>query len=551
MKDISSTGKGNLLLSVLSGILLALSFPPLPFNMLAFTALVPLLLLFERQPKHYFLHTYITFFIFSAGSNWWISSWQPDTDPFLFASGILIALFHPFFFFIPTYFYRYIKRKFNLAVALFTFPVIWTSFEWLHSLGDLGYPWLTVGYTQIYNKYWIQFVDLTGVWGASFLIIASNVLIVATILLLQEQKNTKWLNFLVSWKFARLIVPLLLLFILPTLYGSMRINSLKHSDLMQNNPTISIGLIQPNINPWRKWDSNGFEQIAYYRNIGDSLRQAAGKFDLEIWTETSITYLNPEVNIFHNFGFLRDHYDTTAALLTGFSDIMLYKNKADVSKNARQWKGTDKYYESYNSVLMLNPNHTDTLEYDIYHKIRLTPFGERFPFAEVFTFALQWFEWKVGISNWSRGKLQKNLIFRNDSLTATIAPVICIESIFPGFVRNFTNEGAELITIITNDGWYDFTPGPEQHYLIAAMRAIENRRYIARCANTGVTGFISPTGETIKRVKEYTAVGTTERIPLLKEKTFFVEAGEYLPIACTIVSGLFFFVGFFFRRKAL
>jgi apolipoprotein N-acyltransferase len=192
-------------------------------------------------------------------------------------------------------------------------------------------------------------------------------------------------------------------------------------------------------------------------------------------------------------------------------------------------------YDSYNSVIGINPGDS-TGETQIYHKIRLTPFGERIPFMDLFAFARKWLEWGVGISSWDKGKEQIAIDIKNQKVRTKTAPVICIESIYPDFVRNYVDLGAEFITIVTNDAWYNYTFGPEQHYLIAAMRAIETRRYVARAANSGVTGFIGANGETILRAPQYESVGIAASIPLLNGKSIYVLFGEWLVFISLAVS---------------
>jgi apolipoprotein N-acyltransferase len=155
-------------------------------------------------------------------------------------------------------------------------------------------------------------------------------------------------------------------------------------------------------------------------------------------------------------------------------------------------------------------------------------------------FMRSWFEWGVGISAWGIGTDQHNLQVKTTNDSAMLGPIICIESIYPEFVSNTTGNGAEIIVIITNDAWYDNTPGPEQHFLIAAMRAIENRRFIARCANTGVSGIISPTGKTMSRLSQYTRSGLSEPVPRLKEKSIYVLYGDWICKLSSVITILTF-----------
>ena len=536
------------LLALASGLLLALAFPPMPFCALAFVGLIPLLHAIELKPRRPFLLIYLTFFVYHAGTNWWISSWQADTDPYLMASGIAVAIVHPFLFFIPFIPYLLINRKRDSKTALWALPFLWVSFEWLHSLSDIAYPWLALGYTQVKSTFWVQFADITGYWGISFVIVLMNVLIIRMIYHYKTlDKQGKTLSALFKDRFLqKFAFTLLLLILLPNIYGIIRFNQFNHDELVKNNRTINIGIIQPAINPWSKWETSATDQVYKHLRISDSLAARNKHLDVFMWSETAILLLSLQINSEHHFGLLQDWVNSyNAALVTGFADLKFYKKGEKPSIAAKFWRGDSSLiYDSYNSILALNPKPNDYLNPQIYHKIRLTPFGERIPFLEVFSFARKWLEWSVGISSWDKGKEQIPIVIKNDRVNTITAPIICIESIYPDFVRNYINMGAEYISIVTNDAWYDHTVGPEQHYLIAAMRAIETRRYVARCANTGVSGFIQANGETLLRAPQYESTGIAAAIPLLTDKSLYVIFGEWLVYISLAVSVLIILICF-------
>lgn len=543
--------KGVVFLSFgVSGLMLALSFPPMPFFILAFAAFVPILFILEQNVriKRKFLLLYLTFFIYHGGTNWWISSWQPHADPYLLVSGIAVGLVHPLFFLLPFAIYFFIRKKLGSSLALWLFPAIWTAYEWFRTFGDLAYPWLSIGYTQVYSKAWIQFVDITGVWGASFVICLINVLIVK--IMLASQKSVSTGEFIKSKSFKLLVLSLAAAIILPMGYGWIRIAAFDHNDLLKSNDNLRIGIVQPNINPWVKWESSVFDQIDIHLRLQDSLIKAAGPIDLAVWSETSVHYINIDFNANHNFHFLQNWLDrSNTSLLTGFADIYILKpGELNTPTSKKMAWDTTIRFDSFNSALMLNPTARGKRNPQIYHKMKLTPFGESIPYVEYLSFARQWLEWGVGISSWSKGKEQFNLIANTGQKEYEIGSIICIESVYPGFVRGFTDKGAEILTVITNDGWYDNTFGPEQHYQIAVMRAIENRRYIARCANTGVSGFIAANGNDILKAEQYKSLATVETVPTLKEKSFYVIVGDWLPFISSIITALIFIMALFKRN---
>ena len=529
----------NYLFAVISGLLLAMAFPPMYFKLFAFFGFIPILFVLEQKPKRPLLLVYITFFVYHYGTNWWISSWQKDCDPWLFASGVAIAFFHPLIFMFPFIIYKFIRTRLEFDKAIYFFPFIWVTYEWLHSLGEVAYPWITIAYTQAEDRLWMQFADITGMWGLSFVIVFINILILK--LIVEIRKNSSDLiNFktaFTSCRYNKYVIPILALFLIPYIYGFIRINDFSHEDLMKNNQKIRVALIQPAINPWKKWEVSTTEQIYRHMHIQDSILDKVPNVELALWSETAITYLNLELNAYHNLSPLQQWVNTSkTSVLSGFADIVFYKKGESPSVSAKMMPGeSNSWFDSYNSAIIINPRPKDNDSVQIYHKMKLTPFGERIPYLQYIAFTKKWLEWGVGISSWDLGKEQKCLVLKNEKHQVPIGQIICIESLYPAFVADYVRQGAQMLAVITNDAWYDHTPGPEQHYLISCMRAVETRRYVARCANTGVSGFIEPDGNTIKRAPEYTGAAIYTDIPLLSGKSLYVILGDWLPYLCDIV----------------
>lgn len=532
--------KRYFLIGLLTGVLLALSYPPYPFFLLAFVAFIPILSVFQLVKRKWWL-VYFTFFIYHYATNWWISSWQKDTDPYLFVSGFAVALVHPLLFMFPFAILNFLSGKIGWRRSVAFFPFIWVSFEWLHSLGDLAYPWLTLGYTQVYNHFWLQIVDIGGVWLASFLIVSVNVLVYFAIEDYQKLKeNSK--SLLLKNKFAIIAI---VLFLLPYPYGFVKVSKYEFSDLVKENETVRVGIIQPNINPWRKWETDAASQVRIHKHIQDSLFAVIPNINLFVWSETAITLLDLEINAYHNFETFYQFLPNNSALLTGFADFrFLAPNEKPSFTTKYFFNDSTKPYETYNSILLLNPNKT----YEIYHKNRLTPFGEHIPYSQILGFAKSFLEWNVGISSWAKGTEQNVLTMQTNHKICKIAPIICIESIYPDYCRTFVKNGAELMVIITNDAWYDYTFGPLQHYLIATVRAIENRRFIVRCANTGISGIISPTGKNLIQAPQYSQVGIAADVPILNSKTLYTIMGDFLPYISILAVSTLIVISFLQKR---
>ncbi len=538
-----------ILLSISSGALLGLSFPPLSFTLLAFIGFTPLLFLREEHPRGNFWYYYFAFFVYNAITNWWIGSWQPESDPYLMAAGVLLIFIHPFFFTIPMLVYSFLRNKLPGSTGIWSFPFVWVVFEWWRTMGDMAYPWLSVGYSQTENLSWIQFADISGIWGISFFISIINVLFLKYVLTMRKERIKAASSggsiqpFIVFKKPVVYYVSAgLLIFIVPSIYGYFKLNEYKHKELISKHESVKIGLIQPDINPWLKWQSHPLTQIRRHFEMSDSLNKTDGNLDLIVWSETAVTYLGTEFNTLENINFFTDRLNNLGVpLLTGFSEMRIFKNGETPEVTAKRLPGgSSRFYQSYNSALLLHPDSMN-MQKQVYRKMKLTPFSERFPCVELVPFAKKWFEWGVGISSWGKGKELKNLSLLKNGDTVKISPVICIESVFPRHVSRFSEKGGGVIVIITNDAWYNHTFGPEQHNSIAVIRAVENRRYIARCANSGVSGFISPLGKTIKRADVYEPRAIASAVPVLKKKTLYALYGDWLPLLCTIYIALSFF----------
>jgi len=517
----------NFLIFILSGLIIGFAFPPNNIFLLAFIGFVPILYIFYINEEHKikFRYIYLTFFLYHSISNWWIGSWQKDTDPYLTASAIALAIIHPFFFFIPFYFLNKFAKILNKKYALLLFPFIWVGFEWFHSLGEASYPWLTIGNTQINNYYWIQFIDITGIWGASLLILYVNIFLVFIFSHIKVEFEFK--EFINNNRYY--IISILLIIFIPFIYSFFSIKYWENDKSYDGE--LEIGIIQPSINPWRKWDTSVDKQIDLHFKLQDSLYKSNPKISLFIWSETSIpVHINYEdkyqLNRFQKWA---DEHN--CSMLAGFAEIQFY-NKDNATPTARIFNNdSNLFYESYNSAFIANPYEINNGRY---RKMKLTPFAERIPYVEYILFMRKWFEWGVGISSWGLGNKQNILTLSNNNKNIKFAPIICIESIYPKFVSNFSKLEAEFFVIITNDSWYDYTPGPRQHYIIAQARAIENRKYIARCANSGISGVISATGHSIKEIPQYKVIGESFNIKLSNHKTIYSIFGDWLPILSAI-----------------
>jgi apolipoprotein N-acyltransferase len=578
----------NTLLLTLSGLLLGIGFAPTRLGFLVYVGFIPLLIVLERgiAENTGIMRTlgrlYWAFFVFHGVSNWWVSSWQREADPYLMIAGVALWLGHPFFFALPMLAYRALRRKFGRASALLFLPALWTAFEWAHGLGELSYPWQSLGYTQAYYTPVLQIADIAGVWGLTFVIVLTNACLAEVYFIFVEMnaRESRATRITKTLYLCRSYVVLVLGILLTSLgYGLWQMRTFDHTHLLATNPAATIGIVQPNINPWGKWGGSAQEQVLLHVALQDSLRKELRKatpntrLDAVLWSETAITYriLTPQ-----NYPYLEQLHawtdSTKTAILTGLPSDILYKSRADapITASVVPRLFDTLYMDSFNSAMLLAPASRiipDSIpspypsDIQIHRKMRLTPFAERVPYSEVFSFAVKALTWGVGISGWGLGKEQKTLNFvrysgdspvqrtsgGND--TVRVGMIICLESIYSRFVSEYPAKGANVLAVITNDGWFNGTPGPEQHYMIAVMRAVETRRYLARCGNTGISGFITPLGLSLQQTQLCEQTALAARLPLLNHQTPYVLLGDWLPMLCTLLGFLALTSIFFYKTS--
>jgi apolipoprotein N-acyltransferase len=203
------------------------------------------------------------------------------------------------------------------------------------------------------------------------------------------------------------------------------------------------------------------------------------------------------------------------------------------------------YFDVFNAAIQIE----NSSKVQFYHKSKLVPGVEQIPFAEQLAFLKPAFQ-AFGGSAGSYGKQEKPSVFYTQSGIGA-APVICYESIWGEYVADYVQQGAQFIAIITNDAWWGNTSGKDQHLLYAKLRAIETRRWVARSANTGISGFINQRGDIVQKSKWWTSTALKAEINLNDEQTFYVKHQDYIAITGCAGSGIFgiFLISGLFKKK--
>jgi apolipoprotein N-acyltransferase len=510
------------LLTAISGVLIGISFTPfpMPFPLFLFFAFIPYFFVLEKRKTLLSINqaNYLLVLILSIITIYWVGSWQSKADTFLMIGGGVLIFFYPVVFLIPSTLFYLSSKIFKREFILWFFPLFWVTGEYLLTLTDLKFPWLTLGHGLAKFTAFIQIADIIGAFGLSLIVLYINILLfkAAKIIIIGSKK------------FVLHIIIASLVFVIPIIYGGIKLSIYEDA-----SDKIRAGIIQPNIDPWDKWEVGGLNDLVdlYFDLSQKCIDNGA---EIIIWPETALpvyllsgSYQNTLDTI---YSFLKKN---SVYLMTGMPDIRFYLNEGEAPKNAKYSEAGDYYYTTYNAVLLFSP---DNNEVQRYGKMHLVPLGEKTPFVDQIPFLGNLLKWGVGISGWNTGQDTTVFVTKINSKEVNIGGIVCYESVFPIFVTHFVDRGAQFLTVVTNDSWYGNSSGPYQHKEFAALRAIENRRAILRSANGGISCLIDSRGITLKETKMFTRDYLVVDVPLNNEKTFYTRNPFIIPVLCSVFS---------------
>ena len=509
MKDSLARKAGDYFPAVVSGILVVLSFPLFDYYPLAWVAFVPLLLsLWGKDPKKAFVAGYVFGLVYFVGTLYWIYYSINHYGGFSFPASLsLVVVLCLYLSLYPAIFsFLFIKmiRKTELP-ALLIAPVLWVVLEFVRSYALTGFPWSSIGYSQYRFLHMIQVADITGIYGISFLVLAVNGALADLFLL--RKRTTEMPLFPISYTVVGLSV-LVVVIIASLGYGHWRLNQ------ERNGKLINISLAQGDIEQDKKWEPTyQNEVLETYFSLS---RKAAGpSVQMIVWPETALPFI---------FDFDKANTERLIRFEQGLGSDLLFGTIL-VKEQSRS-----KTLLS-NSAVLLDREGKNIYEYD---KIHLVPFGEYVPLRSVLFFVDKLV---TGIGDYVPGRQY----VRADTEFGSFATLICYEIIFPGLVRKFYTTGGDFIVNITNDAWFGSTSAPYQHFSMAVFRAIENRKPVVRCANTGISGFIDSNGKILSETpifKRLVLPGTVKTDGTLSFYTKYGDLFSYLCIVLSIVLSL-------------
>ncbi|GJQ21645.1 MAG: apolipoprotein N-acyltransferase [Bacteroidia bacterium] len=538
--------RSNLILALACGLMLGFAFPPSPFYSLAYLGLVPLLFLITRTERLYSLlqYSYLAMLIFHLITLYWVGGFTHMRDQYLMISGVALLVIHPLFFLIPVSVTWLIRRQGRDLAALILFPFVWVGFEYFHGLGEFSFPWLTLGNSQAYDINRIQILEFASIYGLSFLILAFNVV---SFVLLRQLSERGWR--IRSGKSIAALVTLVALYLLPLLYGVWRREDF---DSLEGDEAVSVGVVQPNIDPFEKWGEgyrSEWESFAHQLTIlYEKTRELSrDSLDLIVWPETAVPFyiLLPQNAEYYNQ--MKHEVDLGGTpVFTGLPDGV-YMDSSEATATARWLPHAGKFFEGYNAATLIRPYEPMG---PVYHKVVLVPFAERVPHAEIFTFLIDAVRWSVGLGSWGKGTEQVVYSLRTRTgATVTFSGMICYELIYPQYVRGFARRGAQFLVVISNDSWWGNTSGARQLAAYTALRAVETRRWIVRCANGGISGIIDPAGRIYNETEMFTTATFRGTVKPRNDQTAYVRYGDVVGGTCLTISAVALIAALFHRMR--
>ncbi|REC47942.1 apolipoprotein N-acyltransferase [Chryseobacterium pennipullorum] len=536
------------LLTLISAMLLSVSWPTYGVPFFIFFALVPLLMMehgvskfsgYKRKNWVVFGLSYLCFVIWNIVTTGWLyGSKNPDGSHSLMAV-VFPVLVNSLLYSLVFQCYHWYKNAQGTYWGLAFFIAIWMSFEKFHLGWELTWPWLNLGNAFADYPKLIQWYDTLGATGGSFWILSINILIFYTIRTWEAGRKKKDLIKNSSIAGALIILPMI-------------ISVIKYYNFDEKpSGQVNVLMLQPDLDPYAEKyskDSLTIEQDL----LALAEKNSTGKIDYYIAPETALpgrgsiseTAFEKSLLLNNVKNFLTQH--PRAVFATGISSHQFYLNGADRPKEAYEIN-PGLWIASYNTAVQLAPGQ----KVQVYHKGKLVPGVEIFPYINVLKPILGNAMLNLGGTVASLGTDKERIAFSNPYNKGKMAPIICYESIYGEFVTDYVKKGANFLGIMTNDSWWGVTEGHKQLLAYAKLRAIETRREIARAANSGISAHINAKGEVTADTFYGDQTTLFAKVNLYENMTFYSRAGDLLSRFSIFALGflLFYFLIEWFKKK--
>lgn len=502
-------------ISILGGLLCTMAWPTNGFPFLIFIAFVPLLWIefeiqnnpFEFRKLDFFKFSFLAMLVWNLGVIWWVAKYS-------IMGMLLVSSINAFLMALVWFLFHYIKQIVNLYISLFFLIVAWLSFEYMGQRWILAFPWLNLGNVFASYHQWIQWYQFTGVGGGTLWILVINILIFHLLKNIIFQRAERINNYFLS-------VITFLLIAMPSI-----ISFYYYHAPIKKNSELSVGIIQPNIDSYHNKFNPSEANKQFDTMLKLAYQQIPNQMDLIVFPETAIVSTLLEDSL--------QKYDliNRISILLSEKDI---KSAVIGARTIAEVYGKGK--RLFNSAIHI----TNSKKIGVYRKEILVPqIEQKILFSKT--------PYNSQISN---GELLNPFKYPSYSQSNFVKNhvLICYESVFGEFAAKKIRNAAEFLIVMTNDGWWDKTPGLEQHFNYSRLRAIENQCYIVRCANTGISGFINPKGDVIHQAETMQALGIYDTINRRTKLSFYSRHGDYIGKFASFAGLLILIVSYFFLRK--
>ena len=496
----------HFILGTTAGILLGLSFPPLPFLPLVIPAWVIIIyLIYDDQESTTFTHFrkfFHIFLVWNIIATYWISNTA-------FAAGIVAMFTNSLLMATALSLFIILHKRVQNKYHFILLAACWISFEYFHFRWEAHWPWLTLGHYLMEVSELIQWYSLTGVLGGTLWILGLAWLAYKLIFNSGRQVPI-WFSF----------IPLLAVLLIP-----ICVSIVYTPDLPDDSASIHVAIVQPNYEPhYVKRQIPANEEISHFLQLADQV--VNDSTDYLVFPETSFSInlnsWNRNVAVRGLINYLNDNPKLT--IISGLETNYILDSNDPHDQYTRTYiRDSDTiYWENHNTAVRLINN----AEKELYYKSKLVPGAEFFPFKNTLFFLKPLIDKLGGSGSGLRQQTSRSVLLGLDGHKA--APIICYESVFGEYVSEYIDAGADWLTVMTNDGWWDRTAGHQQHLGLSVIRAIEQRKWIARAANSGISCFIDPTGSIYQATDYDTSAAIQTAIKPNSYRSFYSRYGDFI-----------------------
>lgn len=527
-----------IILSLLSAVLLSVSWPTYGVPFFLFFALVPLLMMehditkfskLKNKSWSVFGLAYLCFIIWNIVTTGWLYGSKNPDGTHSVAAVVLPVVFNSLFYALLFQLYHWYKKAQGTYFGLVFFVAIWMCWEKFHLSWELTWPWLNLGNAFADYPKLIQWYDTLGATGGSFWILLVNVYIFYTIRIWEAARKRRSLIINSAVILAGIALPML-------------ISVIKYQNFdLKPTGSVNVLMLQPELDPYtEKYSKDSLTILNDLLTLAEE--NSKGQIDYFIGPETSLPGFGSisETGFEHSTllnsvkEFLGKHPKSVFA--TGISSHRFYRDENEKSSTAYQ-TSSGSFVDSYNSAVQIIPNQN----VEVYHKGKLVPGVEIFPYINVLKPVLGDAMIDLGGTVASLGVDDERKVFANPYNAGKLAPIICYESIYGEFVTDYVKKGANFLAIMTNDSWWGVTQGHKQLLAYAKLRAIETRREIARSANSGISAHIDARGNIMADTLYGDKTTLYAKVNLYDHTTFYTRAGDLISRMMVFVLGFLVF----------